>query len=212
MVSRRYLDLTFLLCNYHNCVAPSISQCTFPVSALPLIALERSLTMSITAAALFDAALRIQLANTSKWNTTSEVSNILYACEEASGISHWLLRVALSAEIAAFRARNPDDLARAQAEEDARVTKECFTAFESVGASDWHRALLSRVEEREGWSQPAESSDFRVNRAAFAKHLDTCIASFMSTETAHTAPTISQLRLYIAEVIADAPASEGSAA
>lgn len=82
---------------------------------------------------------------------------------------------ALAAEIAAFRARNPSDLARAQAEEDARVAKEC--------EGYWHRALSNEIGQREGWSQPAESSDFptgwsEAKLPAFYPALDPALGGF----------------------------------
>jgi len=58
----------------------------------------------------------------------------------------------LAAAIAASRAVKPEDRARAQAAEDARHAKEL--------ESYWTRALAGELGQREGWSQPAESSEF----------------------------------------------------
>jgi hypothetical protein len=44
----------------------------------------------------FEAALRTYHGERCKWNHSSDVSQLLSACEEGSGISNWILRTALA--------------------------------------------------------------------------------------------------------------------
>ena len=56
--------------------------------------------MSIVAKTLFENAVRNHLAERNKWHHSSETSALLSACEEASGISHWILRTAMCESVA----------------------------------------------------------------------------------------------------------------
>ena len=55
--------------------------------------------MSIVAQTLYETACRLHAAERCKWTFSSEVSTLLSACEEASGIPHWVLRTAMCEKV-----------------------------------------------------------------------------------------------------------------
>jgi hypothetical protein len=65
---------------------------------------------SISAKILFESACRTYLGESAKWNLSSEVGNLLSACEQVSGIPHWVLRAAMAERTANILLRDLHDI------------------------------------------------------------------------------------------------------
>ena len=79
--------------------------------------------MTIIASTLYDNACRNHLAERCKWTISSETSTLLSACEEASGISHWILRTAMCEATANTLLNDLFDICKADLRQNATADR-----------------------------------------------------------------------------------------
>lgn len=97
--------------------------------------------MTIIATTLYDNACRNHLVERCKWTISSETSTLLSACEEASGISHWILRTAMCEATANTLLNDLFDICKADLRQNA--TADRFYTREEV--TDRYGNLNTRV-------------------------------------------------------------------
>lgn len=170
--------------------------------------------MTIVAPTLFESACRNHLAERCKWTLSSETSTLLSACEEASGISHWILRTAMCEATANTLLNDLFDICKADLRQN--VSADRFYNTEDItdryGNTDTRVSALSVRKPlhdivtryladlryaREG-TLPTDWSGRQTRFLAyFVKH-------FASVEAAYSPECVRQLREYAERNLADA--------
>lgn len=101
--------------------------------------------MTIVAITLFENACRNHITERCKWTLSSETSTLLSACEEASGISHWILRTAMCEATANTMLNDLFDICKADLRQNA--TADRFYTTEDItdryGNTDTRVSALS---------------------------------------------------------------------
>jgi hypothetical protein len=175
---------------------------------------ERNLTMTIIATALFDHAVRNHLAERCKWTLSSETSTLLSACEEASGISHWILKTAMCESVANTLLNDLFDICKADLRQNVtadrfynreEITDRYGNADTRVSALSVRKPLHDLVTRyladlryaREG----TLPTDWSGKQARFLAYL---MRNFASIEAAYSPESVTQLRQYAERVLVEA--------
>lgn len=161
--------------------------------------------MSIVAKTLFENAVRSHLAERNKWHHSSETSALLSACEEASGISHWILRTAMCESVANTLLNDLHDICKGDLRQN--VTAEpCYVRGDCTdkygNKSEFTRALtvksplldiVKRYLDNLYYQRTEAGSNWSDRQAAFltffVKHID-------SVEQHYSPECVRQLREY----------------
>jgi len=170
--------------------------------------------MTIIANTLFENACRNHLADRCKWTLSSETSTLLSACEEASGISHWILRTAMCEATANTLLGDLFDICKADLRQN--VTADRFYTREQVvdryGNDNTRVSALSvrkplhdivtrYLADLRYAREDALPTDWSGKQTRFLKYL---VKNLASVETSYLPECVTQLREYAERNLAEA--------